>query len=239
LLLLVAALLACTGCITPYRLSDDEFENETYTLEEDSHVLISVGDSVESFTTGSDIEGLAYVLNDTVRFDVAGSVDVLLLVRPLEQVRDSTRRGLSGLSDPPIVMHQYTFDFDVVTVPLRWRFRVHDQDPQLSAYINLSAYLGYRTDRITVITTRHRDGFTRHIRRLGYGAGMIAGLTPVNFETTIDMPAFTLGASLMADISGVSFGTAVGTDLLVGNTHVDWPYQGKLWLGLWVGLNIN
>jgi hypothetical protein len=228
-LLVVVPLL--TGCTLGYRIEDSEIENRRFRIA--SNQQVSERDPTGSLAPvqiDAELKGIVYVVHDTVYFDEAESTRTLALV-----AQPTHRTALQST----IKLSRTSFQADVITIPLRYRFPRGTLGGTMPESTNLAVYGGVRFEDYRLEYSHHRQGTTRETRRIGYGCGPFVGLTPVAVGADVDLPAIMMGAGAMLDVGGVSFGLALGVDHLLQKPHADWHYEGALWTGLWVGLQLN
>lgn len=145
--------------------------------------------------------------------------------------------------------HNPSFDLDIITVPLKYRFKRRDVPQQLSTNFNGNVYLGFRNDMYTIKYKSSPLGEPeRKIRHVGFSLGGFAGLSsePVNPWVTGEMTdleydgmVFSTGAAWIIGFNGLTAGLSLGFDHLLDNNREHWIYQGKPWIGLAFGVNLN
>lgn len=144
---------------------------------------------------------------------------------------------------------QNGFDVDILTIPIKFRPSASSFPKQFSNHLNGSVYLGYRTDVYRLSFEKDPIGrLHQKVKHYGISTGIITGfgVTPINPWVTnngisieYDGLAWSKGAALIMGVENFTFGLIAGIDhLLDGNRHL-WIYQGKPYLGLAVGLNLN
>jgi hypothetical protein len=148
------------------------------------------------------------------------------------------------------IFHQRSFDIDVLNIIFKFRPSVRSFPPQFNnSIVNGAAYFGYRTDWYALKyekTPLHI--YKRNIAHYGFSYGLFTGIgaTPMNEYVTqnsisieYDGVVYIFGAAVLIGIDRVSFGINVGVDHLMDENKKYWIYQGKPWIGLSVGLNLN
>lgn len=148
-----------------------------------------------------------------------------------------------------IHLDQYSLDVDVLTTLIKYRPAREDQQPLLETNLSGALYVGYRVDHYMI---RYTDlGFAqknRVVRHMGLSAGLFAGLggTAMNPWVTRQAVAaeytgvvLSSGISLIAAVGNTTLGFAVGADRLLDRNADRWIHEGKPWLGLVFGLNLN
>ena len=142
-----------------------------------------------------------------------------------------------------------TFDLDVLTIPFKYRPSTNSFTPQLSNHLNGALYIGYRNDTYELSYKSNPIGkVSQRVTHLGFSAGLATGVgvTPVNPWVTdnninVEYDGFIWSKAfcvLMA-VEKLNFGLALGVDHLLDSNRQYWIYQGKPYLGLTVGLNLN
>lgn len=142
-----------------------------------------------------------------------------------------------------------TFDLDVLTIPFKYRPSTSSFTPQLSNHLNGALYLGYRNDTYELSYKRNPVGkISQRITHLGFSAGIATGMgvTPLNPWVTdnninVEYDGFIWSKALcvLMAVEKLNFGLALGVDHLLDRNRKYWIYQGKPYLGLTVGLNLN
>lgn len=225
-------ILLLSGCSLGYRVSDDDLSNKRYLLKRGQAVhQRSPSGGLRTVAIDTSFFGSLYIARDTVFFDpMYGAQPALILVpTPESFVRSAS----------PINLAKLTPDVDVITLPLRYRYKRGIEPGILVASTNLALYGGLRFDRYTIRYRQQLESLTRENLRMGFGAGIFAGLTPVNVSPDVDMPAMMIGVGAMLDVGGVSFGVAAGVDRLLQDSVPTWKYEEAVWIGIWLGLNLN
>lgn len=144
---------------------------------------------------------------------------------------------------------QRSFDLDILTIPFKYRPGTLSLPNQLNTNFNGAMYVGYRRDihRLTYKRAPLRV-FKRKINHYGYSFGFFSGLgaTAMNPWVTRDQIAYEYdgliwlkGIAGIVGINNFTFGIAVGIDHLLDKNSGIWIYQGKQWVGLAFGLNLN
>jgi hypothetical protein len=141
-----------------------------------------------------------------------------------------------------------TFDFDVLTIPFKYRPSSFNFPRQLDTDFNGNVYLGYRLDRFRVLDLSTPAGVKRQIRHRalsvggfgGVGSSFVSAWT-TNYRTTDEYSGLILskGLALLAGINNYTVGVGVGWDTLTDRDKSIWIYQNKPWYGITIGLNIN
>jgi len=142
-----------------------------------------------------------------------------------------------------------SLDIDIITIPFKYRFPTQGFPDQLNTNFSGAFYGGFRKD---LYTFRYKQNLLgdhhRTISHFGYGAGLFAGVgsTAMNPWVTlnrinIEYDGFVLiaGTEGVVALNSFTFGIGLGIDHLIDKNKKLWIYQGKPWLGLTIGLNLN
>lgn len=147
------------------------------------------------------------------------------------------------------VFHQSSFDIDFLTIPFKYRPRAGTVPRQFNTNLNGGVYLGYRNDNYVLRYRRDVFGkFHRKTTHLGFSFGAYTGLggTAMNPWVTNDQIGieydgfiWTKGVTSIIGLDKFTVGLAVGWDHLIDRNKRFWIYEGKPWVGLAFGLNLN
>ena len=142
-----------------------------------------------------------------------------------------------------------TLDLDVLTVLFKYRPATQNFPPQFNATFNGAVYLGYRTDVYQL--KYHQTPLHLHKREInhyGYSAGIFTGLGTARIDEYVTNNAIAIQYDGLVNLSGIAFiaglnkltaGITLGIDHLLDKNHSVWVNNGKIWIGLSVGLNLN
>jgi hypothetical protein len=142
-----------------------------------------------------------------------------------------------------------TFDFDVLTILFKYRPPVSGFPPQFNATFNGAVYLGYRTDAYKLSyqsTPLHL--MKRSITHYGYSFGFFTGLGSARIDEFVSNGALNYEYDGLVNLSGfaaiialdkLTMGITLGVDHLLDRNSKVWVNNGKPWLGLSLGLNLN
>jgi hypothetical protein len=155
-----------------------------------------------------------------------------------------------GLADfEGLKLRHGEFDFDIFTLPFKLREAREGVPTQLNTTFNAALYLGRRLDRYHFRRTTLPTGRSAaQIQTAGFGYGGFVGLgsTIVTADLThqhaiTDYEGAVLhgGVAAIYDIRALNVGAALGFDYLLGDDGAHWLYQGRPWLGVLFGLNLN
>ena len=142
-----------------------------------------------------------------------------------------------------------TFDFDVLTVLFKYRPSIKGFPPQFNATFNGAAYFGYRTDIYKLSYRSTPLGiFKRNVTHYGYSFGFFTGLGSARIDEYVTQNALSIEYDGLVNLSGfaaiiaidkLTAGITVGADHLLDRNSSLWVNNGKPWIGLSIGLNIN
>jgi hypothetical protein len=190
--------------------------------------------------------------------------DDTIAVYPVLEFKDSTAiqlkqktiyTGLQKKFKDGQTIHTFykpSFDMDVMTIPLLYRPAVPGGVPnQLITNFNGAIYVGYRTDAYKVEYTRTPfNNYKQEVKHYGVSSGVFLGLG----STTVDQYVLknvsignleyegvtvTSGIAATMALENLNFGISVGLGFLLDEYHTDWVYEGKPFIGLTLGINLN
>jgi hypothetical protein len=170
----------------------------------------------------------------------------------IEEIADEPTGIFTGTTahyDKNFTFHNPSFDLDIITIPLKYRFETAEVPQQLTTNFNGNLYLGFRNDMYDISYEESPLGETeRKIRHVGFSFGGFAGLSsePVNpwvtreaIDIEYDGMVFSTGVAGIIGFNGLTAGLALGFDHLLDTNRQHWIYQGKPWIGLAFGVNLN
>lgn len=146
------------------------------------------------------------------------------------------------------VFMKYSFDFDVLTMPFKFRPTSQGFPRQLNANVNGNGFFGVRADRFKINFVKNPTGYSRFQTHRGVSVGAFAGLgsaaiTPwtTNYQTMDEYEGLVLsrGFAALVGVNNLSFGLGIGWDYLTDRDKHIWIYQNRPWYGVTVGLNLN
>jgi hypothetical protein len=184
-----------------------------------------------------------------------------IAVFPVQEYKDSTyvavRKRVNytsvqkkfGDNKATHTFYRQSFDADVITMPLKYRPATGSMPNQLVSSFNGAFFIGYRVDEYTLHYRRTPlNVYKQQIRHTGYNVGLYAGLgnTLINPWVLTDTAVypeyegavFITGIAANIALNKLTFGVAVGTDLLLDKHHKYWYYQGKPNISLSLGLDL-
>lgn len=144
---------------------------------------------------------------------------------------------------------QNSFDIDILTVPLKFRPSLSSFPRQLNNSLNGTVYLGYRNDTYSLSYNKNPIGIVNQkIMHYGISAGFITGIgttamnpyvTNNNISIEYDGFIWSKGLAVIMGVDKFTFGIIGAVDHLMDKNKAYWLYQGKPYVGLAVGLNLN
>ena len=148
------------------------------------------------------------------------------------------------------VFRQNSLDADILSILLKYRPSINGFPNQLNTSIlNGALYLGYRTDlyKLTYTQSPLRI-FRRDIVHYGFSFGIFTGVGSSGIDEFVTQNGINIQYDGFLNVSGIAviialnkltFGLTFGADHLLDKNRKAWIYQGKPWVGLSVGLNLN
>ena len=142
-----------------------------------------------------------------------------------------------------------SFDFDLISIPLKFRAPASGIPAQLNATVNGGLYTGRRTDYYRLSRRRNELGIDKtSVQHYGLSFGLFAGIgsavmnpsvTNNQISTEYDALIIPIGVTVLAGYNNLTFGITGGFDQMLNNHRKYWIYNGKPWVGLAIGLNLN
>lgn len=142
-----------------------------------------------------------------------------------------------------------SFDFDVMTMPLKYRPATYGIPRQLVSTFNGALFGGYRLDAYKLKYKRTPlNVYKQDATHMGYSIGVYAGLgssvinpwviKDPNFNLEYEGVTIATGLAVNMAVDKIAFGLAFGVDYLTDTNARDWVYQGKPTLGVTLGLDL-
>jgi len=232
LFIFVSAMMMLEGCAILQQKSKAPLQEGVYKMKVDRSVTRVYVDMTQDSVK---IYPLVMKHHDLV----ADSVLYRVYLFPAEMTRFQEKK----------TFYQPTMDIDVLTIPFKFRPATAGFPPQFNSNLNGAFYYGRRVDYYTVSYDRNPLGhYLKSTKHFAYGYGIFAGLgsTAINEYVTnnqvnvqYDGLVFTKGFAGIVGIGHLTFGIALGFDNLLDKNYALWYYQGKPWIGLTIGLNLN
>jgi len=160
--------------------------------------------------------------------------------------KDGVRVSVPPSTDQ--LFYRGTPDFDVLTIPFKYRPISEGFPRQLTAEANGSVYFGWRVDRFRIVHKKTPIGIKKYQVHKGFSFGAFGGIgaatiTPwtTSYRTQDEYTGFvfTRGIAALIGVNSLTFGLGLGWDYLTDRDKAIWIYQNKPWLGLTIGINLN
>lgn len=142
-----------------------------------------------------------------------------------------------------------SFDFDLISIPLKFRPATSGFPAQLNATVNGGLFIGRRSDIYRLSRRKNELGIDKSsVQHYGFSFGAFTGIgsavmnpsvTQNRIETEYDAVVIPLGITMLVGYNNLTFGVAAGFDHMLNNHRKYWIYNGNPWIGLTVGLNLN
>ncbi len=152
-------------------------------------------------------------------------------------------------SSASIVLTKSTFDFDLITIPIKLRPSVQNVPAQFNNNLNMAAFTGYRKDFHKIsYKSSPLNIYKRKISNFGIAAGVVSGLsgtfineTTTSFNQRLEYDGITwmYGLSMICGWNQLTFGLTTGRDVLLDHNRSIWVYNHQTWYGLTIGLHLN
>ncbi len=173
----------------------------------------------------------------------SGAIDtvstITILFPPVQQSK----------SFKPVLFSSKSFDLDVFTILFKYRSPVQGFPGQLNTGFNGALFTGYRTDLYKLNYKQNPLHLAkRNIAHYGYSIGGFAGLGTARIDDYVtlnrinyqyDGAVFTVGLATELGVNKINFGLNYGFDFLTDRNRHAWINNGKPWLGIGIGLNLN
>lgn len=145
---------------------------------------------------------------------------------------------------------QTTLDVDILSILLKYRPPVQGFPNQLNTSIlNGAVFLGMRKDIYHLRYNKAAFGVEkRSVNHIGSSFGIFTGIGASRIDPFVTRGALSIeydgfvnpsGVAAIIAVDKLTFGITAGVDHLLDHNHPVWIYQGKPWIGLSVGLNLN
>ena len=142
-----------------------------------------------------------------------------------------------------------SFDLDVLTVLFKYRPAVPGFPRQFNATFNGAVYTGYRFDTYQLHYDKNpMEAYKRTITHYGYSFGIFSGFGSARIDEYVTNNAINIeydgvvnltGVAAIVAVNKLTFGLTFGVDHLLDSNRHHWVNQGKPWVGLSLGLNLN
>ncbi len=229
-LMCMTMFMAISSCKNLYLI--DEIPLDTY--------QVSARQYNKLYPNGTQVAG-----QDALQVEVEQSDSTLKIIPVAKQLKpvDIKLKNIDRIK-----FHRNTLDIDVLTVPFKIRPSVQGFPQQLDANFDAALYIGKRRDNYSIENTRSKRSLKPVIHGEGYGYGGFLGIGSVTMNPyvtrqTIDYEysglVFNGGIAGIYDAKKFNIGLALGMDLLMDKNRKNWIYQGKPWIGVLFGIDLN
>jgi hypothetical protein len=231
-------LLLFSSCATIIRSADNDLDSGYYNYEMEAQAK---KDST-IYKTEAEFKAYVDISEDTMHIYRANQKNELELVDSipnLNLVPDQLQYSL-GLS---------TFDLDILIIPVKLRPSQNGQPPRINANINAGIYTGYRYDKYYFLYQKTAlQDYKKETFQSGFSIGGFVGLGASLIDPTVSQGAvdfeyegiiLTFGPAVLLDTKSLNFGANMGFDFLLDSNADQWVYQGKPYIGVVIGLNLN
>ncbi|MFL5740292.1 MAG: hypothetical protein ACJ75B_08740 [Flavisolibacter sp.] len=229
-----ACLFLCTGCASlrrssKYGFSEGYYKSRIFHKKLKKVYVVPEDDSIKVYSA----KGLNKPVIDTVHS--------LKISFPSHQ--------------KPASFEEYSFrknslDIDVISILFKYRPSINQFPNQFTgSVLNGAIYVGYRTDLFKLIYTETPlKRYQRDILHYGFSFGAFTGLGASRIDPYVTLNRVVIeydglvnptGLAAIMELDRLSFGLLAGVDHLLDLNRHAWIYQGKLWIGLSIGLNLN
>jgi hypothetical protein len=148
-----------------------------------------------------------------------------------------------------LYFRQSSFDIDMLSILFKYRPSVQNFPNQFNTNLNGGLYLGYRSDVYSLdIITDPLGKYSRHTNHYGFSFGGFMGLgatamnpwvTNNHISSEYDGVIWTKGVAGIMGFNRFTVGMVFGLDHLLDGNKQYWIYQGRPWIGIALGLNLN
>jgi hypothetical protein len=226
-LILILGLSSCAVMETPkYKLSDGYFKTSAFISEQKKVYIDTSEDTIFVYRTNQ----------------LSGTPDTVTGKHNFPQI-------VAQADIKSAYFRQASFDLDFLTIPFKYRPKQSGLPQQFNTNLNGAVYLGYRDDIYHLSYGRNPlSKYQRQISHYGISYGLFTGfgssamnpsVTNNRISTEYDGLVWGKGVAGIIGINNFTIGLAVGFDNLLDKNKKVWIYQGKPWLGLAFGLNLN
>ena len=168
---------------------------------------------------------------------------------------DTTRYSWIALTDTNMGVPRrynfikYSFDLDVISIPLKFRPALSNFPAQLNTTVNGGVFIGRRADIYRLSHRRNELGrYSSSLQHFGFSLGLFTGIgsavmnpsvTENGILTEYDALVVPVGLNASVGVNNVTFGAALGIDQMLSRDRNLWIYRNRPWVGLTLGLNLN
>lgn len=225
LALVITSVLLQTSCVIFRKAESDHLSNGSY------RTLVNGQTQTVWLEKGE----------DTLRLEVLSKQahSPILILKPLH----------TDTINPPMRFVKNTLDVDLLSIPVKIRPASGGIPTQLVTNINAALFVGFRKDIYTLHQEKQSRGHYRYQEfHHGFSLGLCSGIgsSPINAGFTkqqvmndYEGVVWSNGIAGLIAIKEFTIGFMLGADNLLSKDRKNWIYQGKPWIGLAVGLNLN
>jgi hypothetical protein len=146
------------------------------------------------------------------------------------------------------IYSDWKFALQTLTIPFKFRKAIDDViiiPNQVESSINIG-FAPVMKYNINVFNPGNKI-MGKSLNQYSINTGLILNLGATDLNSTTNAPElkanrkasmFTYGTFIMIGINNINFGYAIGCDKVIGEGHSNWVYQGKIWSGIIIALNI-
>lgn len=228
-IMLLGGILMLAGCVPTKESSKYLFSDGTYNIR-------SGNLKGKAYLNVAETEIRIYKKNHTGNYDTTK-----YFIISLADTSHSNGKGYS--------FTKASFDFDLISIPLKFRPAVSGFPAQLNATVNGGLFIGRRSDVYRLSRRKNALGIDNSsLQHYGFSFGAFTGIgsavmnasvTGNQIETEYDAVVIPFGLTMLVGYNNLTFGVAAGLDHMLNNHRKYWIYNGKPWIGLAVGLNLN
>ncbi|MDB5278044.1 MAG: hypothetical protein JWR61_2999 [Ferruginibacter sp.] len=232
LLFFASALMLFTSCevlnnSSKYNFIDGYYKSKIQSKKPVKYYVVAASDSIKVYPAHP----------GTKKIDTVGTITIFF--PPVEK----------ATSFKAVSFRTETFDLDVFTILFKYRRAVRQFPNQLTTGFNGALFTGYRTDVYKLSYKENPLNLSkRDIAHYGFSVGGFAGLGTARMDEYVtlnrinyqyDAAVVTTGLAAEFGINKINFGLTYGFDFLTDRNKQVWINNGKPWLGISIGLNIN
>ncbi len=233
-LIFIGLIHLLTGCTYLHQSSKKDFNSDFYKLY--------------NINTKTSQKVYVHILNDTIKVYSTIIVNNKYIVDTTITIENILKSSSFKMND--LVLKQNSFDIDFFTTPLKFRPKQGNVPTQLNnTILNGEVYFGYRIDRFSIKSIINPlNKYSTKINLFGFSMGGFTGLgntflSPTNTNNILqqeyDGIVWGKGVAGNIAVNNLAIGLALGFDNLLDYNKTIWIYEGKPWLGLTLGLNLN
>lgn len=211
---------------TKYQFADEFYTTKLSDSATGQVYILTVEDTLKVFET--------IILDKKIEVDTLKKPEIFLI----EQ-----KNPYSSL-----VFKKSSLDVDFLTILLKYRPVTPTLPNQLNTNLNGAVYLGFRNDYYSIRYKKNPFSYSRFTTHYGLSFGGFAGLGSTTMSPSVtdnllqneyEGVVLTKGIAAIIGINNATIGFTFGFDNLLDANRNIWIYDGKPWVGLAFGLNLN